>query len=261
MEINPEPVRLARIMEHLRSTFEPLAAQKGLKLEMHQEAGTPDSLETDAQRLEQVLKNLLSNAIKFTEKGKVALTVSLASNGQMAFAVRDTGIGIAEHQQHSIFEPFCQADGTTNRKYGGTGLGLSISRELVRLLGGGIHLTSEMGRGSTFTVTIPQVFQKRFTRSHSPEPETSSPAYTVAPAIPGERLPVPAAPPSGLFAASRIDSAAWNFMYWSRLPAIFIDDLRSIIRSTSSGSDKFSIVMPVTVRPSASNFGCSFSVA
>ena len=105
-----------------------------------------------------MLKNLLSNAMKFTEKGEVTLQVSRRGDGRLAFAVVDTGIGIAAHQQQMIFEPFRQADGTTNRKYGGTGLGLSISRELVRLLGGEIHLTSEVGRGSTFTVTVPEVY-------------------------------------------------------------------------------------------------------
>ena len=158
MEAQPEPVSIARLLESLGRTFQPLAAQKALEFRIEIAPGTPESLVTDPQRLEQVLKNLLSNAMKFTEKGQVTLQVSRRDNGRVAFAVVDTGIGIAAHQQQIIFEPFRQADGTTNRKYGGTGLGLSISRELVRLLGGEIHLTSEVGRGSTFTVTVPEVY-------------------------------------------------------------------------------------------------------
>ncbi len=103
------------------------------------------TIDTDVQRLEQVLKNLLSNAFKFTEKGKVELAISRRATGRSRFAVTDTGIGISEEQQQSVFEAFRQADGTISRKYGGTGLGLSISRELARLLGGSIS-AAEPGR-------------------------------------------------------------------------------------------------------------------
>ncbi len=122
---------------------------------------------SDKQRLEQILKNLLSNALKFTEHGKVELAISRAGDGRVAFAVSDTGIGISPEQQSVIFEAFRQADGTTNRKYGGTGLGLSISRELARLLGGEIQVTSKLGSGSLFTVAIPEVFDSRLVRERS----------------------------------------------------------------------------------------------
>ena len=118
----------------------------------------PASIETDVQRFEQVLKNLLSNAFKFTEAGKVELAVRPAGDSRVALSVTDTGIGISEEQQRSVFEAFHQADGTISRKYGGTGLGLSISRELVRLLGGTIRLRSRPGEGSTFTVVIPETY-------------------------------------------------------------------------------------------------------
>lgn len=160
MELKPEQVSLERLLQNLRGTFEPMAAQKKLALRMEIAPGAPESLETDPQRLEQVLKNLLSNALKFTEQGEVALEVSRAAGGNVAFAVRDTGIGIAKAQQRIVFEPFCQADGTTNRKYGGTGLGLSISREFARLLGGEIRLASEVGQGSTFTVILPELMKR-----------------------------------------------------------------------------------------------------
>ncbi|MFN7137813.1 MAG: response regulator [Limisphaerales bacterium] len=159
MEVKPQLVRISSLVESLRSTFQAQAEQKGLALQVSIAPGTPETLFTDSQRLEQVLKNLLSNAIKFTEKGEVALEINRVSDGRIAFAIRDTGIGIAENQQEVIFEPFRQADGSTNRKYGGTGLGLSISREFVRLLGGDMLLNSVAGKGSTFTVLLPEKFE------------------------------------------------------------------------------------------------------
>jgi CheY-like chemotaxis protein/CHASE3 domain sensor protein len=157
MEVHPTSVALEGLRDGLLRTFEPVAAEKQLGFSISIDAGLPATIETDAQRLEQVLKNLLSNALKFTERGAVSLHIQGAGD-RVRFAVRDSGIGIAQHQQGIIFEAFRQADGTTNRKYGGTGLGLSISRELARLLGGDISVSSEPGQGSTFTIDIPQVY-------------------------------------------------------------------------------------------------------
>ena len=156
VEIQPETVRLDRLVNNLRQVFQPLAADKALELAVEIETDCPTVIETDGQRIEQVLKNLLSNAIKFTEAGKVALTIGRDGENGLSFRVSDTGIGIPKEQQQSIFEAFHQADGTISRRYGGTGLGLSISRQLVRLLGGTITLASEAGKGSTFTVTLPE---------------------------------------------------------------------------------------------------------
>ena len=158
VEIRPETVRLDRLLGNLRQVAQPLAADKNLDFSAEIAPDCPAVMETDAQRLEQVLKNLLSNAVKFTEAGKVDLRIAKAGNGSIAFSVTDTGIGIAKEQQQSIFEAFHQADGTISRRYGGTGLGLSISRELVRLLGGTISLESQAGQGSTFTVTVPEKY-------------------------------------------------------------------------------------------------------
>ena len=142
VEIEPEAVSVERLANNLRQLFQPIAQDKKLEFAVEIAAECPASIETDAQRLEQVLKNLLSNAFKFTETGRVLFAARPTGNGRIALSVTDTGVGIAEEQQRSIFEAFHQADGTISRRYGGTGLGLSISRELVRLLGGSIELRS-----------------------------------------------------------------------------------------------------------------------
>jgi signal transduction histidine kinase/DNA-binding response OmpR family regulator/CHASE3 domain sensor protein len=157
MEVHAEPVPLEKLREGLLRTFEPIARDKKLEFSVSLVEGLPLMIETDAQRLDQVLKNLISNALKFTERGEVGVSVE-ARGERIEFAVRDTGIGIAKQQQNIIFEAFRQADGTTNRKYGGTGLGLSISRELARLLGGDISVDSEPGRGSTFRLSLPKLY-------------------------------------------------------------------------------------------------------
>ncbi|MGE8348591.1 response regulator, partial [Pseudomonas helleri] len=158
LEVRPENTSVARMLDGIRGVFQPLASDKSLELRVDLQPGTPALIYTDSQRLEQILKNLLSNAVKFTEKGRVSLTVSRHSGNAIAFAVEDSGIGIAAEQQESIFEAFRQADGTTNRRYGGTGLGLSISRDLATLLGGSISVSSEPGQGSVFTLIMPVQF-------------------------------------------------------------------------------------------------------
>ncbi|MBA4156052.1 MAG: response regulator [Gemmatimonadetes bacterium] len=168
MDIHAGEVLLADVQDHAHRSFAPLAAQKELEFSIHIEPDLPQSISTDRQRLQQVLKNLLSNAFKFTEDGSVTLTIREAERSRrftnptlntasrvIAFAVSDTGIGIARDKQQLIFEAFQQADGTTNRRYGGTGLGLSISREIALMLGGEIRVESNEGEGSTFTLFLP----------------------------------------------------------------------------------------------------------
>jgi signal transduction histidine kinase/DNA-binding response OmpR family regulator/CHASE3 domain sensor protein len=151
-------VPVAEIIGDMRSLFAPIAQDKNLGLNFVTLEGAPAQVETDKMRLEQILKNLLSNAFKFTAKGSVTLIVgpSAAHPNFIGLTVRDTGIGIPKDKHQLIFEAFQQADGSTRRKYGGTGLGLSISRELAKLLGGEITLTSLPGEGAEFIVTIPQ---------------------------------------------------------------------------------------------------------
>ncbi|MFL5752021.1 MAG: HAMP domain-containing protein [Bacteroidia bacterium] len=165
---NFSPVRFSEIASFVETTFKPISEAKHLKFNIETDANLPELMETDLQRLNQILKNLLSNSFKFTEKGEVKLriyeanknwkqgTPSLDTAKQVvAFAISDTGIGIPQEKQYIIFEAFQQAEGSTSRKYGGTGLGLSISRGLAELLGGTIELESQPGLGSIFTLFLP----------------------------------------------------------------------------------------------------------
>ncbi|HSI11991.1 MAG TPA: response regulator [Chthoniobacter sp.] len=186
MDIRPQRVGIEQLLGTLRGQFEPMANNRGLRFDIRVGPAAPPAIETDQQRLEQVLRNLISNALKFTEKGEVVLEINNAGPGRISFAVIDTGIGIDPSQQRLIFEPFCQADGTTSRKYGGTGLGLSISRELAHLLGGEIHLTSQPGRGSIFKVTIPETLSSAVV--------LPAPAPTSVPPPPSAPTPTPAPP-------------------------------------------------------------------
>ena len=158
VELAPEMVSVAATIDSLMKVFQPSAEQAQVLFEARVEPGAPEFVETDPQRLGQILKNLLANAFKFTAKGEVLLRAFAAEPGTVSFAVRDTGVGIEAHQQEVIFEAFRQADGSIHRKYGGTGLGLSISRDLASLLGGAISVRSKLGEGSEFTLTLPAVF-------------------------------------------------------------------------------------------------------
>ncbi|PWW43683.1 hypothetical protein DFR36_10934 [Melaminivora alkalimesophila] len=150
-----DDVQVARLVDEVVEPLRPVAQEKGLALTVEIEPGAPAQIRSDAQRVAQILKNLLFNALKFTERGEVGVRVSAHPQGGLDFAVHDTGIGIAPHQQEQMFEAFRQADGSMHRKYGGTGLGLSISRNLAQLLGGHIAVRSTLGEGSVFTLTLP----------------------------------------------------------------------------------------------------------
>jgi len=142
------------LLDELRRDLAPLESGKLLKVKYEIGEGVP-SIKTDWGKLKRILLGLLNNAVKFTEKGEVKLSVLSAGHGEISFIVSDTGIGIPSEQIPLIFEKFRQLDGSTNRRYGGTGLGLTITKNLVDLLGGKIEVESEVGKGSTFKVTIP----------------------------------------------------------------------------------------------------------
>lgn len=168
ISVDYSPVTFEEITKFVESTFKHISEAKHLKFNIQAEPGLPEQIETDSQRLNQILKNLLSNAFRFTEKGQVGLRIYTANHNWksvnpsleqaesvIAFEITDTGIGIPKDKQNIIFEAFQQAEGSTSRKYGGTGLGLSISRGLSDLLGGSIELESEEGYGSKFTLFLP----------------------------------------------------------------------------------------------------------
>ena len=188
MDVDVRAVRFDDLQDYVQRTFKQLAVDKGLGFDVHLGRALPPAIETDAKRLQQVLKNLLSNALKFTEQGKVDLTIDVAHDGWsahnvtlnrasrvIAFRVSDTGIGIPADKHRIIFEAFQQADGTTSRKYGGTGLGLSISREIARLLGGEIRLSSQVGLGSSFVLYLPETFDREAASEAGDEPTRQRP--------------------------------------------------------------------------------------
>jgi CheY-like chemotaxis protein len=201
MDVNVTEVALGDLRDFAERTFRPLAHDRALEFGVEiVGANVPPAIETDEQRLQQVLKNLLSNALKFTEEGSVTLRVGLVPDeyrfasttleeaGQvLAFAVSDTGIGIPEDKLRLIFEAFQQADGSTARRYGGTGLGLSISREIARLLGGEIRAESREGAGSTFTLFLPAAFPP----PHAPVADEDADAPTAAEAAELEAVLAP----------------------------------------------------------------------
>jgi CheY-like chemotaxis protein/signal transduction histidine kinase len=162
MDFNYDDVPVEDLAEQASAMFKPLAADKGLAFTVTLEPAAARALRTDTQRTLQILKNLLANAVKFTASGSVALEVTVPAPQHnplplpaVAFAVRDTGIGIAPDKFEQVFQAFQQADNETSRRYGGTGLGLSISRQLARGMGGDLLLESTLGQGSTLTLYLP----------------------------------------------------------------------------------------------------------
>lgn len=149
---------LGKLCARVESPMRSAAIGKGLKFGFTEDGVLPGRIRTDPARLSQCLANLLNNAVKFTEKGHVYVHVSLHRiDGEpcIRFDVEDTGIGIPPEKQEAIFESFTQADGCTTRRFGGSGLGLAITKRLAKLLGGTLSLTSEEGKGSVFSLTIP----------------------------------------------------------------------------------------------------------
>ncbi len=201
MDVHAGRTELRSVSAFVERSFKPVAGEKGLDFSIELAPDAPEQISTDEQRLQQVLKNLLSNAFKFTESGSVRLAIGRApadahfgtdslarSESVVAFSVIDTGIGIPPDKLRLIFEAFQQAEGSISRRFGGTGLGLSISREIARLLGGEIHVSSVEGEGTTFTLYLP---------SMGPVAVASPPVLDVT----------PLAPPAAAKTRRRVDGA------------------------------------------------------
>src|SRR5262249_19572242 len=153
------PYSLKEVVQSVYSAVEPLASEKRLTFKVDVPQNLPAG-RGDERRITQVLLNLVGNAIKFTDQGEIAIKAS-ATNGSFNVAVRDTGPGIGASDQAKIFEEFQQADSSITRKKGGTGLGLSISKRIIEMHGGRLWVESDLGRGSTFSFTVPVNVEKQ----------------------------------------------------------------------------------------------------
>lgn len=160
--VNLESADVGELLDSVSHMAEPLANAKGLQFKLDKRTDGA-SLVTDPMKLRQVLLNLISNAVKYTERGAITVTTEM-SDGTMDFLVRDTGVGISQENIEKIFEPFWQVEQTTTRRSGGTGLGLAVTRQFVELLGGNINVTSTLGDGSTFRVSLPRAADRTVKR-------------------------------------------------------------------------------------------------
>ncbi|MGB3617055.1 MAG: ATP-binding protein, partial [Catalinimonas sp.] len=158
LQLQPAPYQLPRLLEETCRLFRPQAEQRNLELRHSFALRDVDWVNGDALRVRQVLNNLLSNALKFTKDGLVNLSAAVENTADaehLVVRVVDTGVGIPAHKLQHIFAPFEQAEADTTRRFGGTGLGLTISRRFVEMMDGTMDVTSELGRGTTFTVRLP----------------------------------------------------------------------------------------------------------
>ncbi len=156
MQINLRSIDLRSLVQQTAEPFRALCQEKGLSLEVSFDRKLPEQIVTDPEKLMQALRNLLSNAVKFTRRGRITVRAARAADETVSIAVGDTGIGIPADRLETIFEEFQQLDSSDSREFGGTGLGLTIARRLATMLGGDIRVESHLGRGSLFTVTVPQ---------------------------------------------------------------------------------------------------------
>ena len=155
LKIKYETIKPSDLLENLHSVMDKLTEDKGLTLTSELDPELPVTLKGDSARLQQILVNLVNNAVKFTKEGSVHVKLSLINEQEWGLAITDTGMGIPKDELPNIFDSFRQVEGTTTREHGGFGLGLSIVKQLVALMGGNISVDSELGKGSTFYITLP----------------------------------------------------------------------------------------------------------
>ena len=152
--ISPAWFEMVDLFSALRGMFKPILASSSISLVFEEPVGVPP-IYTDDKKLSQILRNFISNGLKFTQEGEVRVRAALSSPMQVTFSVADTGIGIPAEHLGALFQDFVQVNAPIQKRLRGTGLGLSLSKRLANVLGGDVHVTSEMGVGSTFFVTIP----------------------------------------------------------------------------------------------------------
>ena len=170
IEVHPIEFDVAHLFGALRGMLRPLLVNQSVAL-VFDESNDGTVLRTDEAKISQILRNFISNALKFTERGEVCVSARTLSGGTIAFSVADTGIGIAPEDQERIFQDFTQIDSALQRRVKGTGLGLPLCRKLAELLGGTVSVESALGRGSTFTVTLPMMLDVAPpAQSYAPEP-------------------------------------------------------------------------------------------
>ncbi len=154
ISISPAWFDMVDLFAALRGMFKPIVANRAVSLIFEEPVDVP-RIYSDDKRLSQILRNYISNALKFTPRGEVRVSARSTTPGWITFAVADSGIGIARDSLGALFQDFSQVESPMHKYYRGTGLGLSLSRKLAELLGGSVAVDSELGRGSTFSVTIP----------------------------------------------------------------------------------------------------------
>ncbi len=180
IEIEASDIDTLGLLDQALETVRPLLSQKGLELKVHPHKAL--KLVSDQDKVQQILLNLLSNAIKFTDQGEIEVAVDKAGAWGVVFSVRDNGIGIAERDLDHIFDEFRQVDGSTTRRHDGTGLGLAICRKLARVLGGDISVSSELGKGSLFSLTLPSIYAVQSDALVAPR-EKLAPPVTLAASV------------------------------------------------------------------------------
>jgi signal transduction histidine kinase/CheY-like chemotaxis protein len=159
--LSAKPVDLNSLVENITELLAPRAHAKGIEVSSHVATCVPQLIDLNELKLRQILFNLAGNAIKFTDKGSVAIEVDLNAEQELIISISDTGIGMTDEEAGRIFQEYVQANANTSKRFGGTGLGLSISRNLISELGGSIDLSSKVGEGSRFSITLPGPYQKQ----------------------------------------------------------------------------------------------------
>jgi len=154
MELHIEEFSFSALLKQIEATAKPLVEKNNNKLIVDSKI-KDIKLKNDQTKLRQILFNMLSNAAKFTKEGKITMLIKETDNKNLRFDIIDTGIGMNEEQLVNVFEEFTQAESSTSKDYGGTGLGLPISKKMAEMMGGRIDAKSEVGKGTTFSVTIP----------------------------------------------------------------------------------------------------------